>query len=226
MRVFFRSTSRVLRAAKVHASITGLPLQAAQNELAFVLGYADLHELQRVAASGQYALSPDDEDLSPEDLYDRRTYQTQRLVEYRQAATARKVLDEMTARAIVDDVRPSARVRSIGRTLRVEGDAAQALGDLAELFQYASSTSTWAVPVRSSTTRAHLAERSRQLIGMVPDHIVLLSVAPHDVKQRKDWDGIELLFASIAPHVSTIQVLESDIARIAQRWPDVDVLID
>ncbi|MCW0054148.1 hypothetical protein OIV36_32280, partial [Burkholderia pseudomallei] len=111
------------------------------------------------------------------------------------------------------------------RTPQVEGDT-QPLSGFEELFQYASSTSMWAVPVRSGTTRAHLAERSLQLIGMVPDHIVLLSVAPHDVKQRKDWDGIELLFASIAPHVSTIQVLESDIARIAQRWPDVDVLID
>ncbi|RQR09927.1 hypothetical protein DF026_36005 [Burkholderia stagnalis] len=112
MRVFFRSTSRVLRASKIHAKITGLPLHAAQNEIAYILGYADLHELQQTSANEVHEPSPDDEDLSQEELRQRREYQADRLVAYRRAP-GRKPLDAMTARGIVDDVRAAARVRSV-----------------------------------------------------------------------------------------------------------------
>ena len=100
MRIYFRSTSRILRVAKTHAKITGLPLQAAQNEVAYMLGYADLHELQRISAEGVHEPSPDDQDIALEEELQRRAYQAERLEEYRRAP-GRTRLDAMTARAIV-----------------------------------------------------------------------------------------------------------------------------
>ncbi|KVD76538.1 hypothetical protein WI89_06325 [Burkholderia ubonensis] len=208
MRVFFRSTSRVLRASKIHAQITGLPLQAAQNEVAYILGYADLHELQQVAAAGAHAPSPDDEDLSPDDLHGphgRRAWQANRLCEYRRAP-GRKPLDPMTARAIVDDVRPSARVRST---------AGERPGSRNEPERYPPDEIIYGIVVRASTTRAELAEKSQILTRMDPDRIVLLSVSPHDVTKRPDWLELELLFTSVAAHFAVERVNEGDIDRIA-----------
>ncbi|MCA8228316.1 hypothetical protein [Burkholderia vietnamiensis] len=217
MRIFFRKTDRVLRVAKVHAKITGLSLQAAQNEVAFLAGYADLRELQNVTATGLHSPSPDDEDLAPDELRERRAYQATRLVEYRRVG-GRNAIDEMTARAIVDDVRLGARTRSI------TGSAAVTLmRELEEVFSDVSVEEVWVLPVRAETTRAELAERSLQLTGMVPDRIVLLSVSPHDVTKRSDWAGIELLFQSIVPHVSAHRGTDADIGRIADRWPDVNI---
>lgn len=207
MRIFFRSTSRVLRASKTHAKITGLPLQAAQNEVAYLLGYADLHELQHVAAAGGHAPSPDDEDISPDDLHGphgRRAWQAQRLCEYRRTP-GRKPLDAMTARAIVDDVRASARVRSISAA----GPSAS------ESRSFPLDEIIYGIVVRASTTRTELAERSQHLTRMDPDRIVLMSVSPHDVTQRPDWAGIELLFTSIASHFAVEHVNEGDVDRIA-----------
>ncbi|MCA7889050.1 hypothetical protein LGM58_38375 [Burkholderia contaminans] len=205
MRVFFRSTSRVLRASKIHAKITVLPLQAAQNEVAYILGYADLHELQQTSAKAVHEPSPDDEDLSPEALRQRREYQAERLVAYRRAP-GRKPLDTMTARAIVDDVRAAARVRS------VPGNAPSAPD---EVERFPLDEIIYGIVVRASTTRAELAEKSQILTRMDPDRIVLLSVSPHDVTQRRDWQDIELLFTSVAAHLAVERVNEVDVGRIA-----------
>ncbi|MDR8878076.1 MULTISPECIES: hypothetical protein [Burkholderia cepacia complex] len=206
MRIFFRSTSRILRASKTHAKITGLPLQTAQNEVAYILGYADLHELQQVAAAGEHPPSPDDEDLSPDDLHGpngRRAWQAKRLCEYRRAP-GRKPLDAMTARAIVDDVRASARVRS-----------ASSEGARNEPKRYPPDEIIYGIVVRASTTRAELAGKSQILTRMDPDRIVLLSVAPHDITKRPDWLELELLFTSVAAHIAVERVKEDDIDHIA-----------
>ncbi|HDR9131984.1 TPA: hypothetical protein QDA91_003109 [Burkholderia vietnamiensis] len=208
MRIFFRSTSRVLRASKTHAKITGLSLQAAQNEVAYILGYADLHELQQAAAAGVHPPSPDDEDLSPDDLHGpdgRRAWQAKRLCDYRRAP-GRKPLDAMTARAIVDDVRASARVRS---TISEGGSARNAPK------RYPPDEIIYGIVVRASTTRAELAGKSQILTRMDPDRIILLSVSPHDVTKRPDWLELELLFTSIAAHFAVERVNEGDIDHIA-----------
>ncbi|WP_069357894.1 hypothetical protein [Burkholderia cenocepacia] len=202
MRVFFRSTSRVLRASKTHAKITGLPLQAAQNEVAYILGYADLHELQETSAKGVHEPSPDDEDLSPEELRQRREYQAERLVAYRRAP-GRQPLDAMTARAIVDDVRAAARVRS------VPGNAPN------EVTRFPQDEKIYGIVVRASTTYAELDAKSRILSRMDPDRIVLLSVSPHDVMKRPDWPDVEFLFRPLVPHFAVERLNERDIDRIA-----------
>lgn len=205
MRIFFRSTSRVLRASKTHAKITGLSLQAAQNEVAYILGYADLHELQQTSAEAMHEPSPDDEDLSPEELRQRREYQAERLVAYRRAP-GRKPLDAMTAHAIVDDVRAAARVRSI------PGNAPSAPN---EVTRFPLDEVIYGIAVRASTTHAELVEKSQILARMDPDRIVLLSVSPHDVTKRPDWPEVELLFRSIVAHFAVERLSEGDIDRIA-----------
>lgn len=208
MRIYFRSTSRILRVAKTHAKITGLPLQAAQNEVAYMLGYADLHELQRISAEGVHEPSPDDQDIALEEELQRRAYQAERLEEYRRAP-GRTRLDAMTARAIVDDVRASARIQSPQGKWKFED-------------RFSLDEVNYGVVVRTSTTRIELAQKSDQLRRMDPDRIVLLSVSPHNVRQRIDWPEIELLFTSLTTHVVVEQVRELDIEHIAI---DINVLI-
>lgn len=110
MRVVFSSVSRPKRVSKFHVDATGLRIQHAQNEVAFVLGYKDWDELQRVTNVGGEQRSPDDEALSDSDLAERRAYQVSRLVAYRRAP-GRIPLSTADAERIIDLVRPSALTR-------------------------------------------------------------------------------------------------------------------
>jgi len=110
MRVLFSSMSRPKRVSKFHVDATGLPIPHAQNEVAYVLGYKDWHELQQVTNAGGAQRSLDDEALSDTDLAERRAYQVSRLVAYRRAAGG-DPLTPSDAESIIEQVRPSALTR-------------------------------------------------------------------------------------------------------------------
>lgn len=110
MRVLFSSMSRPKRVSKFHVDATGLPIPHAQNEVAYVLGYKDWHELQQVTNAGDAPRSLDDEALSDTDLAERRAYQVARLMAYRRAA-GRTPLTIANAEHVINLVRPSALTR-------------------------------------------------------------------------------------------------------------------
>jgi len=143
--------------------------------------------------------SPDDEDLSPEELHQRRSYQTDRLIQYRRSP-GREPLDAAAARAIVDHLCASARTRVNGT---------------AKPGRFPRDESIYGIVIRAETAGAELARQSQLLTRADPDRIVLLSVSPHNVTERSDWPEVELLFTSVAAHLDVMQVNERDIDRIA-----------
>ncbi len=115
MRIFFCSLTRPKRVSKLHARLTGLKLGAAQDELAFVLGYSGWNELHHAAGVTVTQRSPDDEDLPPPELATRLEYQVTRLIQYR-AHAGLPALSRVAAERIIQEVRPSARIRNaLGR---------------------------------------------------------------------------------------------------------------
>lgn len=111
MRIFFCSLTRPKRVSKLHARLTGLKLGAAQDELAFVLGYSSWNELHQAAGVAVTQPSPDDEDLPPHELATRLEYQVTRLIRYR-AHAGSPTLSRVAAERIIQEIRPSARSRN------------------------------------------------------------------------------------------------------------------
>lgn len=111
MRICFSSLTRPKRVSKLHARLTGLKLGAAQNEIAYVLGYTNWNELHQAAGLAVSRPSPDDEDLSLVDLATRLEYQVTRLMEHRSRGGTQK-LPRQDAERIIHEVRPSARIRN------------------------------------------------------------------------------------------------------------------
>lgn len=114
MRIHLRSKDHALRVAKtLQPFFPELPLGTAQNWVAQMLGYRDLHELAAVTASHQGPPSPSDDEAGLPVAVERWEYQTEQLM-------AASGISSMAAHLIVQEIFPSG-TRGSGRHTLIAG---------------------------------------------------------------------------------------------------------
>jgi hypothetical protein len=106
MQLQFTNLSRAKRAAKALAGVVPrLQLSKAQEAVAFICGYDDWAQLRAATESPSTRPSGDDEDLSPEMLEKRRSFQAERARQFFHTTGEQ-------ARKMVDAIAPGARMRA------------------------------------------------------------------------------------------------------------------
>lgn len=88
-------------------------------------------------------------------------------------------------------------------------------------WKYPKDEVTYGVLVRAVTSREVLLEQATLLTRADADRIVLISVAPHDVRERLDWSDIRMAFDSVSRELEVRVVPEGDLEMIQDT---IDVL--
>jgi hypothetical protein len=84
--------------------------------------------------------------------------------------------------------------------------------------EYPSTQETYGIVVKAETTTAELGKQRKALEKLDGDNFVLLSVKPHDVKSRPDWEAIDEEFRTLARRSFDVEyVSESDIKVLARK---------
>lgn len=81
-------------------------------------------------------------------------------------------------------------------------------------WKYPEDEVTYGVLVRAATSREVLLKQATLLTRADADRIVLVSVAPHDVRERRDWSDIKMAFDVFPRDLEVRVVPEGDLEMI------------
>lgn len=88
-------------------------------------------------------------------------------------------------------------------------------------WSYPEDECTYGVLVSADTPREALMRQATALTRLDPDRVVLISIAPHDVRDRQDWNDIRIAFDVFPRDLEVRKVLAREVDTISDA---IDVL--